>query len=272
MFGRLCIAPLGATLLLAGCGTYVPDIQEFPGDSRAGSQLVTAILTNIKCELRDALEDFYRVSRGNKTFLDNWGVQTNLDLTISEKGVINPTAELAPVTPADAVFTLGLGVSGSSEATRTNKLMSFNTVAELRALHRCDKELRGGPMLLQSDLKLNEWLIAALLGSDTNSTNYTTFTTKDSVLTHEVKFEVITGGELTPTWKLINATVNPNGTFLAANRNRTHYLTITMGPTDVVTTGPGKGKRVPSRAAADAALASQIGVAVGNSVRRATRP
>lgn len=127
-------------------------------------------------------------------------------------------------------------------------------------------------MLLQSDLKLNEWLIAALLGTDTNSTNYTTFTTKDSVLTHEVKFEVVTGGELTPTWKLINATVNPSGTFLSGSRDRTHYLTITMGPTDIVPTGPGKGKRVPSRAAADAALASQIGVAVGNSVRRATRP
>jgi hypothetical protein len=77
-------------------------------------------------------------------------------------------------------------------------------------------ELRGGPMLLQSDLKLNEWLIAALLGTD--STNYTTFTTKDSVLTHEVKFEVVTGGELTPTWKLINATVNPSGTFLSSSR------------------------------------------------------
>jgi hypothetical protein len=80
-------------------------------------------------------------------------VQTNLDLTISEKGVINPTAELAPVTPADAVFTLGLGVSGSSEATRTNKVMSFNTVAELRALDRCDKELRGGPTSKRSEIE-----------------------------------------------------------------------------------------------------------------------
>jgi hypothetical protein len=264
MFARGLMAASGVGLLLAGCGTYVPDIQEFPGDSRAGSQLVTAILTNVKCELRNALDDFYRISRSKKTFLDDWGVQTDLDLTLTEKGEIIPSAELTP----NPVFTLGLGVSGSSEATRTDKLMSFNTVAELRALGRCDAGLRGGPMLLQSDLKLNEWLVAALLGADTNSANYTTFTTKDSVLTHEVKFEVITGGNLTPTWKLINATINPSGTFLSASRNRTHDLTITMGPTDVAP----KGKRVPSRAAANAALASQIGVAVGNSVRSAIRP
>jgi hypothetical protein len=271
MFARTLFAPLCASVLLAGCGTYVPDIQEFPGDSRAGNQLVTAILTNVKCELRDALQDFYDKTHGAKTFLDDWGIQTDLNLTISEKGELSPTAELTPVSPANAVFTLGLGVNGSSQATRTDKIMSFNTVAELRALHRCDPRLRGGPWLLQSNLKLNEWLISALLGTDTNSANFATFTSKDSVLTHEVKFEVISGGDLTPSWKLVRATVNPSGTFLAVNRNRTHDLIITLGPTDVTTSGPNKGKRVPSRAAADAALVSQIGAAVGTSVNRAAR-
>jgi hypothetical protein len=272
MFARGLISSLCASLSLAACGTYVPDIQEFPGDSRAGNQLVTAILTNVKCELRDALQDFYDRTHGEKTFLDNWGIQTNLDLTISEKGELSPSADIMPVSPANAVFTLGLGINGSSQATRTDKIMSFNTVTELRALHRCDPRLRGGPWLLQSDLKLNEWLISALLASDTNSANYSTFTSKDSVLSHEVKFEVVSGGDLTPSWKLVRATVNPSGTFLSVNRDRTHDLTITLGPTDATSTGPNKGKRVPSRAAADAALASQIGLAVANSVNRAVRP
>ncbi len=269
MLGGWRSAPLYACLLLAGCGTYVPDIQEIPGDSRAGSQLVTAILTNVKCELRDAIADFYDRARGEKTYLDGWGVQTDLNLTISEKGELAPSANIMPPSPASAVFSLALGVNGSSEATRIDKISSFNTVAELRAAHRCDRRLReGGPMLLQSNLKLNEWLIDALLGIDTNSTNYSHFTSKDSVLSHEVKFEVISGGEATPTWTLVRATVNPSAPFLSVNRDRTHDVTITLGPTDVAPSGPNKGRPVPGRAAADAALASQIGVAVGNSVKQ----
>lgn len=258
-----------AVIGLSACGTYVPNIQEFPGDSTSGNQLVTAILTNIKCELRDALADFYKTARG-RTFLDSWGIQTNLTLTVSEKGEIAPNATLTP-NPASAVFSLGLGLNGSSEATRVNKIMSFNTVAELKALDRCDRDLRGGPSLLQSDLKLNEWLVSAILGSDTESVNYSTFTSKDSVLTHEVKFEVISGGDITPSWKLVRATVNASGNFLSLTRNRTHDLVIALGPTDVVPAGPQRGKVVPSGAVSGAALSSQIGIDVGNSIRRALR-
>jgi hypothetical protein len=127
-------------------------------------------------------------------------------------------------------------------------------------------------MLMQSDLKLSEWLSSALIGDDTNTVSYVSFTPKDTdVLTHKVRFDVVTGGELTPTWKLIRATVNPSGTFLSAHRDRSHQLTLTIGPTEVATVGPAKGKRIPTRAAADSALASEIGVAVANSVRRVLR-
>jgi Zincin-like metallopeptidase len=71
---------------------------------------------------------------------------------------------------------------------------------------RCDPQLRGGPMLLQSDLKLNEWLVAAILGDDTGTANFSHFDPKtDDVLTHEVTFEIVTSGSLTPTWTLTRA-------------------------------------------------------------------
>jgi len=93
MFGRLCIAPLGATFACR-LRHYVPDIQEFPGDSRAGST-VTAILTisNVSFATRwRFLPGFAR----QQDLLGQLGVQTNLDLTISEKGVHQSDAELAP--------------------------------------------------------------------------------------------------------------------------------------------------------------------------------
>jgi hypothetical protein len=267
--------PLAAALTIGGCGTYVPEIQEFPGNSVQGQKLVSAIVTNIKCEVRDALYDLYRIEK--RTFLDKWGVQMTLNLTIIEKGTLNPTVDWMPPSPASAVFTLGTGGTLSSEATRTDKLSSFFTVAELRRLGPCTREERpGGPFLLQSDLKLNEWLIDAVTAGHTGGVNYDVDTLsgpfKEEVLSHEVKFDVVSSGDISPSWKLTRATVNPSGTFFSVSRDRSHDLTITFGPTDISTEPGKKGKAVPSRIAADAALASDIGVSVSNGIRRAFRP
>jgi hypothetical protein len=261
------------SLLLAGCGTYVPDIQEFPGDSADGQRLVTAIVRNVKCEVQDALDDLYRID--SHPFLDGWGVQIALNLTMIEKSTANPTAIWMPVSPITSVFTLGAGATLSSEATRTEKLSSYYTVRQLRRLGRCNPEARGGPFLLQSNLKLNEWLVDAVTAGNTGGVDYHAAASafKDGVLSHEVKFDVTTSGDITPSWKLVTGSINPSGTFLAASRDRSHDLTITFGPTDAsAATGPHKGKPVPSRAAADAALASDIGVSVGNAIKRALRP
>jgi hypothetical protein len=258
--------PIILSTLLNGCGTYVPEIAEFPGNAVDSDALVVAILINVKCEVRDAVAHFYTTAGRGPTYLDHWGIDTLLNLQISEKSSLSPSADLMPSSPASAVLTVGLGVNGSAEATRTNSVESFSTVAEFKAAGRCVAAQRGGPWLLQNDLKLYDWLVSALLGRDTNSANFSTFTSKDKVLTHEVKFEIASGGDFTPTWKLINATVNPSGTFLSASRKRVHTLTISLGPTDIVVSGPKKGTPGPSRAMSDAALASRIGAAVANSV------
>jgi hypothetical protein len=257
-------------LLLAGCGTYVPNIQEFPGGPAAGQQLVTAIVGNVKCEVQDAIDDLYRLDP--KPFLDNtWGVQIALNLTMIEKGALNPAGVYAPVSPISTVFTLGVGGELSSEATRTEKLNSFFTVQELRRLKRCVS--RGnGPFLLQGDLKLNEWLIDVATAGSTGGTDFNAGLVVfgsggEGVLSHEVKFDIVTGGDITPSWTFLTGSINPSGTtFLSARRERSHTLTVTFGKTHVI---PGtNGRRGPSRAAADAALASDIGVSVANSLRR----
>ena len=133
----------------------VPPIQEF-GDRAEGQRFVDAVVSNIKCELRGALNDLREGYPGG-TFLDNWGVQTTLTLTYDENGALAPGAVGTPA-PAIGVFSIGGGLNLRSEAVRTETLNAYALVYDLNK-QRCSPEARpNGPFLLQSDLKLSEWL------------------------------------------------------------------------------------------------------------------
>jgi hypothetical protein len=67
--------------------------------------------------------------------------------------------------------------------------------------------------------------------------------------TQEIKFIIISTGNITPTWKLIQLSANSgNGSFFSTGRTRTHDLLITVGP--------------PTQRTVNDFLASQIGQAV----------
>ncbi|MEA2988787.1 MAG: hypothetical protein QOG83_1498 [Alphaproteobacteria bacterium] len=274
---RLALPALvGATL--TGCGTFVPEIQDF-GDAVEGQRFVQAIVTNVTCEVQNAIYDVY-TRPPHTTFMDDWGVQMTLSLTVNEKSATNPTVNWFPLSPRTALFNLSAGANLSAEATRIDKMNAYHLVKDLR-LHRCPAENRpGGPFLMQSDLKLNQWLFDAISASRTNSVDFGVGgPLKANVLTHQVKFEVITSGNLTPTWKLTRVTVNPSGSFLSANRGRTHELIITLGPADktvVTQTVRGTSRTFvvaqPSRQAADLHLSSTIGSAVSESLKGALQP
>jgi hypothetical protein len=270
---------LGAiSVALSGCGTYVPDIEDFPSGPENRNRFIRSIVKNIKCEVRDALAKIY-TDKTQKTFLDNWGVQMTLNLQIDEKSEANPTANWAPPSPATALFNLGAEANLSSAATRIDKINFFFTVPELRNLSKCyDEERPGGPMLMQSDLKLYDWIIANLQASATGQIPYSRYRPDGplgaDVFSHEVRFAVVTSGGITPGWKLSRVDVNPAGTFLSASRTRTHDLTITFGPTELIPQDrlvSGRPVLVPvvgpSRAASQSHFASEIGTAVTNGIR-----
>ena len=51
----------------------------------------------------------------------------------------------------------------------------------------------------------------------------------------EIKFVVVTNGNINPVWKLLPVTFNNGGTsLLTAGRTRTHDVLITIGPADVI--------------------------------------
>jgi hypothetical protein len=286
---------LALAMALSGCGTFVPGIQEIPGDPAAGQELVQAIVQNVTCEVQNAVntvigedkEDFRTgFSRSRKTaWLDDWGIQLSLTLNIVEKSSLDPVAVWTPPGLAGIGFSLGAGGTLSSEATRDNKLKSYYTVRELLARGPCAKESRpGGLFLMQSDLKLREWLRfntqLDASGQLRLPRNAKEGPFKQEVLQHEVKFAVVSSANVNPAFKLSRVDINQDATFLSAGRTRTHDLIITLGPVDpeiVIPKGtPGfvaraKQRNAPSAAAANSHLAAEIGLAVANALRTPPR-
>ena len=236
---------------LAGCGTHVPDLRDWPNNNNVGAvTMVHAIVRSVECELKNAVTNVVnhdvsaarmRPSHHAYTdFLNNWGAEVTFTFTIVEKSAINPAAMWTPPSPSSAVFTLAGDATASAEATRVEKLNFFYTVKNLylRNGQVCDAsgEDPSGSFLIKNDLKIGELLdlriAPAVTGIATTPNSENTSSGDTNVLSHEITFEVLTSGDLTPTWVLTRATINGTGNFLSASRDRTHDLVITFGPLD----------------------------------------
>jgi hypothetical protein len=259
----------------------VPNIQENPWASDP-NRLVEAIVESIHCEIRGAITYVMNTERQNywtnpqqglkANWLNDWGAQIQVTITTDEQSALSPSGSYSP-----NIFTLLGGANISSDATRTETLNYYYTVPTLYGAGVgctptviADTENHPvGSLLIQSDLKLREWLLAVVLGHGTdqipisipksakNSSN------AKNAISHDVKFQVITSGNITPTWKLALATINPTAPFATASRTRTHELLITFGPNDPTTNSLG-----PNSPAAGTFLAQQIGSAISNTTLR----
>ncbi|TPN81049.1 hypothetical protein FJ987_25800 [Mesorhizobium sp. CU2] len=230
-------------LALSACGTRVPEIQENAfASEHARTDFVNAIARNVRCEIQDAVVHLYAENQKidplnrNLGWFDSWAAQLSLTLTTEEKSSVNPVVNLLPPSPTTRVFNVNLGGTLSADATRIDKIGSFFTVAELKSLQACDPSERNtGPFILQGDLKLYEWLQATMISignRDTPAPANPSGPNKSNVISHQVKFEIVSTGNVTPGWKFVRATVNPSGNFLSATRDRIQDLTITFGPPD----------------------------------------
>jgi hypothetical protein len=159
-------------------------------------------------------------------------------LTIVEKSEFNPTVSWVP-NPITELFILAGGLQASSEATRTDTVGFFETVTDIVNDKRtCARVGSGthpsGSLLIDSDLKITEWLLAHVLNTGVGEIPILREADspfgKKNVLSHGVKFQVVTGGNISPSWKLARVTVNPGGPLLALTRDRTHDLSFTFGP------------------------------------------
>ena len=236
-------ALIGATML-TGCGLFVPQIRDFPNNNDGGDDvLVQAIVDSIHCELEDAvtgvINDNLVTARQNGfnygQFLHGWGAEVALTLALDEKSSVAPNGIFAPVSPLTSVFTLSGGLSASADASRVDKVNYYYKVKDLylgphgKCVRDTNPNTPRESLLIQSDLKLRQWLFSMTNGS---ASGVITSVGKQNVLSHEVTFDIMTNGNITPAWKLLRGSVNQGGTFLTASRDRKHDLTVTFGPVD----------------------------------------
>jgi hypothetical protein len=274
------IIPILLNLLAGGCGLFVPEIQDFPATAPDGQLLVQAIITSVHCEVADAVKaviDADRLGaavngRRSAAWLDHWGAQMTLTLTVEEKSTLNPTAVWTPLSPPTSIFTLAGTATLSSDATRTEKLNFYYTVPQLYKRAPCTTGIQpqapATSLLIQSDLKLKEWLFDQLPPVGTGEVNQPISpggVFKQNVLSHEVKFEVVSAVGITPAWKLIRANFNQTGPLFATMRDRIHDLLITFGPIDPTQINGGL-----VTAATNSHLASEVGLSVSNNLRAVT--
>jgi hypothetical protein len=258
---------------VSGCGWTVPRLDPTTSSPYETSLMVNRIANQVKCELRKAVWDVlneYQEKKGNPlVWLASWSAKVTLKIIVDEKSNLSPGVLVTP----PSAFSLGLNGALSADATRTESIGFFFVFADLltpkkgrllpRELPDC---VHHSDILIESDLKLKEWLEAVALVSATPESISSPFKAGApiDVVSHEVQFVVVLGGDLTPTWKLVPVTINPGGPFLGASRTRTDDLLITMGPLDALAPGRPIG---PSVAVEQSHLASQIGQAVTSAIR-----
>jgi hypothetical protein len=289
IIGAICV-------FLSGCGTYVPDIQEFWGTPEDARNKVDKISAQVVCELRRAVQRVVYENEYNPTqfvaepgnppppnhrpldwFVNKWAAQVTLNLNYIENTGLTPGVSLitplrnaittfpgaASVTSSQS-FTLGLGATASSTATRNDKLNMFFSVKELLLgmpsmnLSCIPNRPANADLFVQSDLKLYDWLHTAILPYDTGIINYANNSTAQNAITHDIKFEIVSDGNVNPQWKLVNISANTSPTLLALGRDRTQELIITFGPAQ-------NGNL--SQAAANSHLASETGSATAQAIQ-----
>jgi hypothetical protein len=253
-------AAIGA--LLTGCGAYVPEMQEWYEPPETQKITENRIINHIKCELHkgvdDAIQKYYGAGRrsGERAdWIKDWLATVTLKLTVDEKSSVNPGLSWVRPLSDTRTFTLGAGVNGSADATRIETISFTYPLKDLRSagriLNPCE---RLGDILIEGGLKIGQFLDKKIFLSTVPGTVIGPY----SAFSYQVTFVVVYGGAITPTWKLVEFTANPDSPFLNASRTRTHDVTITIAP-------PGDVAAAEAAAIHNAAL---IGQAVAAAIRK----
>ena len=266
MFRKASLFCLGA-LLLNSCGLYTPDIQEFWGTSGDAAVKENAIVFQVRCELRKATQilvkkdiEFGAAGQGRQFIWLNstWGADVLFVFTIDEKSALSPNISFNTALPNVVKTFVGhgttttaqsystvIGAGLSSEGYRQDKVHIFYKLSDLVGPEKdlpsvkqiqeesCLPPPTNASFFIQSDLKISDWLVSALDLQFTGQAQYQLqdlFATS-GVLSHEVRFEIVSSGSVNPTWKLVlvSADTGSNPLF-NTSRDRTQDLTITLGP------------------------------------------
>ncbi|MBY5619686.1 hypothetical protein [Rhizobium leguminosarum] len=235
---------VAASVVLAGCGRYVPEKDLLHKNTVAGDRKYSRqgaveanILANVRCEVTKGL--FRAIETGNVRWLGAWGVTISFNLTWEEESDFGTGLIYSDPLGGTKVATLGGGLIGSAEATRTEALtLTWENeilIKEAILTHRNDPNLDCSVLAtgatINSNLKIDEFIydkafIAGTPTARTRTIEYAPFSTFQET----VAFVISHGADITPSWALTRVTVNPSGPFLGAKRTKTSQIIVTLGP------------------------------------------
>jgi hypothetical protein len=253
---------VAVAMLVGGCGLNVPEMQEWYEPREQQKITENKLINHIKCELHkgvdDAIDKYYGAGKRSglsAEWIKSWLATVTLKLTVDEKGTANPGISWVRPLSDVRTFTLGAGVNGSSDATRIETISFTYPLKDLRAAGKIVNPCSNpGDILIEGDLKIGQFLDKKVFLTTVPGTIIGPY----SAFSYQVTFVVVYGGTITPSWKLVELTVNPDSPFLSATRTRTHDVTITLAP-------PGDPAAAEAAAIHNAAL---IGQAVASAIRR----
>ncbi|HVV40510.1 MAG TPA: hypothetical protein VHC94_05540 [Nitrobacter sp.] len=234
--------------VLSGCGTTLPVMDLAHPTKVKFEQFVQRIASHVRCELSKAVKREWPKRGGTKRdLLKTWVAKVGLTVTADDKGQANPGVTFIS---AAQIFSAGAGAQFMADGTRVMSVTYFIPFQDLVADpapvdergYEVPCEVRESEPIA-GDLDIGQTLSAALQPWDGAGTLGETVTGGPyDTITHHVTFQVQAGASATPSWKFVNVTANPSGTFLSGTRTRTDDLLITFGP-GVLTSGH---KLVPS--------------------------
>jgi hypothetical protein len=132
------------------------------------------------------------------------------------------------------------------------------------------------PFIIESHLGIKDWLLGALVVNDllpsdvppskspkpksapsgdggssgggaTKADTSGGGATKADTISYEIKFVIVSSGNVTPTWKLVRVSANTGSSPLfGLNRTRTHDLIITIGPNTTATDNSNLASQISS--------------------------
>lgn len=260
-FSKL-IASIFPTLLLAGCGLYVPEVQEWHEPREQQKFTENQIINHIKCELHkgvdDAIAKYYGAGKRSgytADWIKTWLATVTLKLSVDEKSSVNPGLSWVRALSDVRTFTLGAGFNASSDSTRAETISFTYPLGKLRAAGKITGECADpNAALVSGDLKIGQFIDKKVFLTTVPGTIVGPY----SAFSYQVTFVVVYGGAITPTWKLVEFTANPDSPFANATRSRTHDIAITFAP-------PGDAAAAEAAQIHNAAL---IGQAVAAALRR----
>jgi hypothetical protein len=235
----LCL--LGAIPLtaLGGCGLFTPEKGLLSNDdvdkgASPEGKFEFNVVQHVMCEIRAGMWK----ARGlpNSKWLEKLGAQVTLMLVAEDQSMLNPNSSfLTPFGLKGAEsFTLGIGASGSANATRTETIQFTYSNAQLwdevrrnaRAGNNgCESFQKG--VYIESNLKIGQFIYdKAVVADGVARAKGQPF----SQLQFHINFLHAFSCNITTTCKFTRTTVNGTGSLLSATRTDTDDVLITLGP------------------------------------------